>query len=355
VEPPRASEEQLISLVRELPDGRVGCTTVGRAQLAVAVARGRPGRTVDCTLFDLHLLQRARAAIGIPPENLSLEARADLPDAAFDAVVLPLRAGGDTELAWELLQQGFLRLVEGGVFLTAVDAPRDRWVAGRMQALFGRKVARIAGDEAVAYRATKHGALKKVKTFTSEFAFRDRDRLIRAISRPGVFSHRRLDLGARTLIESLAEPVGGALREFLAPGARVLDLGCGSGVVGFAAALRAPGASVHAVDSMPRAIECALRGAALNGLSGYSGEASADGGTQQDGSFDLVLANPPYFSQQRIAGFFADVATRALRRGGRLHAVTKKPEFLLERLPRDFQAVRPRRLRDYVVVDGVRR
>ena len=76
-----------------------------------------------------------------------------------------------------------------------------------------------------------------MKSFEVEFQFRDRGRLVRGVSRPGVFSHRRLDLGARALIESLAEPVEPAEgaapapeRDLLAPGARVLDLGCGSGL-----------------------------------------------------------------------------------------------------------------------------
>ena len=45
------------------------------------------------------------------------------------------------------------------------------------------------------YVATKTEPLKKIKNFECEFAFRDRGRLIRAVSRPGVFSHRSIDAG----------------------------------------------------------------------------------------------------------------------------------------------------------------
>jgi len=366
----RPSEALLIEMAATLAAGRVGCTTTGRAQLAVELARSDPARAVDCTLYDLHLLARARNA-SPPLQNLVLECRADLPEQEFDAVAIPLRAGGDAEFAWELLQQAYLRLRDGGLFLAAVDEPRDHWVAGRMEALFGRKFARHANGEAVAYRATKRGELKKVKSFEAEFQFRDRGHLVRGVSRPGVFSHRRLDLGARALVESLAEPVepvepvemmemveGVAPtqeRDLLAPGARVLDLGCGSGVVGFAAALRAPGVRVHALDSMPRAVECARRGAVLNGLADFTAEVADDGRALARASFDVVLANPPYYSQERIAALFVEAAARALVAGGRLHVVTKHPDWLAERMPAEFKDVRVRPIRGYAVVDGVRR
>ena len=339
----------------ELPEGAIACTSVGRAQLAVAAARASDARRVDCTLFDLHLLERAHAAIADAPGNLTIAARADLPDGPFAAVAIPLRSGGDAEFAWELLQQAYLRLADGGLFFTAVDGTRDHWVAGRMEALFGRKFARFASDEAIAYRATKRGELKRVKSFEAELAFRDRGRLIRAVSRPGVFSHRKVDVGARALVDSLAETNGAAERDLLAPGARVLDLGCGYGVVGFAAALRAPGVRVHAVDSMPRAVECARRGAELNALTDWSAEAAADGGGVEPKSFDLVLANPPYYSHHRIAELFVAIALRALMPGGRIHFVTRQPEWFEERLPGPFASVRRREIRGYSVVDGVRR
>jgi 16S rRNA (guanine1207-N2)-methyltransferase len=359
-EVPRPSEALLIELAPLLPSGRIGCTTVGRAQLAAELAFRDPNRVVDCTLFDLHLLERARAAtVGKADANLKLECRADLPEQEFDAVALPLRAGGDAEFAWDLLQQAYLRLVDGGLFFVAVDEPRDHWVAGRMEALFGKKFTRHPADEAIAYHSTKRGALKKVKRFECEFQFRDRDHLVKGVSRPGVFSHRRLDLGARALIESLAEPVEESEppqeRDLLAAGARVLDLGCGSGVVGFAAALRAPDVRVHALDSMPRAVECARRGAALNGLANYVAEVADDGRALAPASFDVVLANPPYYSQERIAELFVAAAARVLVVGGRLHVVTKHADWLAERLPVNFADTRVRAIRDYFVVDGVRR
>ncbi|HJO36943.1 MAG: 50S ribosomal protein L11 methyltransferase [Pseudomonadota bacterium] len=75
----------------------------------------------------------------------------------------------------------------------------------------------------------------------------------------------------------------GALR-----GARVLDYGCGSGVLGLAA-LALGAATVHAVDIDPQAVRATQANAALNQREGQltaSLPASAP-----DGDFDLVLAN----------------------------------------------------------------
>lgn len=75
------------------------------------------------------------------------------------------------------------------------------------------------------------------------------------------------------------------------PGERVLDIGCGAGVVGLAAAMRGEGISVHAMDSNIRAVECALLGAELNGLDGVTGQADADGNVADPGTFDVVVGN----------------------------------------------------------------
>ena len=77
------------------------------------------------------------------------------------------------------------------------------------------------------------------------------------MSRPGVFSHRKLDLGARALIESLSVPDGKHSWEVVQNGMKVLDLGCGSGAVGFAASARADSVLIHALDANARAVQCA--------------------------------------------------------------------------------------------------
>lgn len=206
--------------------------------------------------------------------------------------------------------------------VAATNNPSDQWLHDELRKLFS-KVTRLPGETGVVYRATKSKPLKKAKDFACEFAFRDNDRLVHLRTRPGVFSHRQLDGGARALIEAMR----------IQPRARVLDLGCGSGAVGVAAGLRAEGVQVVAVDSNPRAIESTLWAAERNGLAGLEARLNADGSAIETAGFDLVLANPPYYSGFRLAELFSSTAARALRPGGQLLLVTKRPDWYAARLP----------------------
>ncbi|MSR47367.1 MAG: methyltransferase domain-containing protein [Planctomycetes bacterium] len=360
-EPTRASEALLFSLLDGVKsDARIWSTSPGRGQLAAAAAAMAPERKVTCTFLDLFMAEAARDAAvardGTVPANLVIDCAADLPSGPFDVAMIPLRAGADSELAWELLQHAYVQLADGGRLYASVDEPRDHWVAGRMEALFGARFSRHTADDAIAYSGIKRTPLKKVKEFGCEFAFRDRDRLIPVVSRPGVFSHRRLDLGARALIESLEETgENGLVRDFVDSGGRVIDYGCGAGAVGLAAAFRAHNVVVHAVDSMPRAADCARRGAEKNGLTTFTTQACADGEVEGAGTFDLFLGNPPYYSHHKISELFVRAAVRTLKQAGRAQFVTKQPEWFMERMPKHFHRVVTRELRTYAVVVGVKR
>ncbi|MFO0983121.1 MAG: methyltransferase [Planctomycetota bacterium] len=134
-------------------------------------------------------------------------------------------------------------------------------------------------------------------------------------TRPGTFSHGRLDQGTKALLE----------RAPLAPGQRVLDIGCGCGGVGLYAARRvlADGHCVL-VDSSCRATALAASNQRANAIANASVIASATHDPLPADHFDLVLANPPYFANFRIAKLFALTARRVLKVGGRLVMVAKE-------------------------------
>jgi release factor glutamine methyltransferase len=81
--------------------------------------------------------------------------------------------------------------------------------------------------------------------------------------------------------------------DLLAPGARVLDLGTGSGIGAIFAAPRA--GSVLATDINPHAVRCARINVLLNGLEDRVEVRQADLFDGLAECFDLVLFNPPYY------------------------------------------------------------
>ena len=83
------------------------------------------------------------------------------------------------------------------------------------------------------------------------------------------------------MIEALVKRISG--------GERVLDIGCGSGILGLCA-LKIGAASVVAVDVKPDAVEAAQRNARINAM-GDQMEATIAGLADIDGTFDVVVAN----------------------------------------------------------------
>lgn len=330
-------------MLGDVPGGDILCTSWGRGQFAVAAAQAQPSSRVRCCFLDLYALEQAQHQHANPPGNLSLECAADFPEGSFDAFAIPVGAAGEAELVRDCLQSGHERLRVGGTLLASTDNRSDVWLHGELRKMFA-KVTRREERQGTLFKAIKTGPLKKLKGFQCQLAFRDGERLIQAVSRPGVFSHRRVDDGARALVRAAT----------VAAGQHVLELGCGSGVVSLAAALRAPDVRVLAIDSNPRAVECTLQGAQLNGITNLEARAStAESSAASDipaGAFDLVVANPPYYSNFRIAEVFAGCAARALKPSGTALFVAKRTDWYTEQLPRWFAQITTEPVGNYVIV-----
>jgi 16S rRNA (guanine1207-N2)-methyltransferase len=341
---PYPQEALLIDVVAEMSGGRVICTSPGLAQFAGAAAQTLPSADVICTYLDLYRANLAIDYWGDRRANLRIECAADLMGDDADVVALPFASAGEAELARDLLQAGHERLKIGGRLFASTNNRKDSWLGEQMQKLF-RKLERRKCLKGILYVGTKTEPVKKLKNYACEFAFRDQGRLIRAMSRPGVFSHRYIDPGARHLIDSLQ----------IGAGARVLDIGCGAGTVALAAAFRAEGVQVHAVDSNARAVECTARGAELNALENVTTELNAEGRYEGAGHYDVALANPPYYSGFRIAEHFLIAGRDALRIDGKMLVVTKQPDWYQENMPSWFGEVTMTERKGYFVFQGRRK
>jgi 16S rRNA (guanine1207-N2)-methyltransferase len=349
--PARPAEAHALDVARSLPGSRIVCTTAGRAQAAHALAVERPDARVTAWFLDLHPLESARESWAPPPVNLRAECVADMPPDAYDLAVVPLAKDGEAELSRDLLQAAIQNLAIGGRLVTAIDNPRDTWLHGQLaetgETVRVRPIEPVKGKPkpaTVAYIVEKTRAPAKIRDFSCEVVFRDRDRLLTAVTRPGVFAHRRIDPGARHLLNAVD----------VAPGTSVLDIGCGSGCVALGIAARDASVRVHALDSAARAVECTRRGAELNGLANLTVALEARGRVPDPGSWDLALANPPYYSDFRLAELFVESARLALAPGGTLLVVTKQPTWYVENLPRMWTNVAREEVKGYHLVEAVR-
>jgi 16S rRNA G1207 methylase RsmC len=98
----------------------------------------------------------------------------------------------------------------------------------------------------------------------------------------GVFAQGRLDVGTAVLFRETSPPTGG----------RVLDLGCGYGVIGLAIATAVPDATVTGVDVNERAVLLANENAAALGLADRFTATTPDG-VPPDATYDELWSNPP--------------------------------------------------------------
>ncbi|AOR35926.1 50S rRNA methyltransferase [Streptomyces fodineus] len=136
------------------------------------------------------------------------------------------------------------------------------------------------------------------------------------VNHAGVFCADRLDIGTRLFLQHLPGPGAG----------RVVDLGCGNGVVGTAIALADPAAEVLFVDESFQAVASAEATYKANGVPGHAEFRVGDGlAGVAPGSVDLVLNNPPFHSHQATTDATAwrmfTGALRSLRPGGELRVI----------------------------------
>ncbi|GAA2475643.1 methyltransferase [Streptomyces longisporus] len=137
------------------------------------------------------------------------------------------------------------------------------------------------------------------------------------VNHAGVFCADRLDIGTRFFLQHLPGALGGR---------RVVDLGCGNGVVGTAVAVAEPSAEVLFVDESFQAVASAEATYKANGVPGHAEFRVGDGlAGLPDGSVDLVLSNPPFHSHQATTDTTAwrmfTGARRVLRPGGEMWVV----------------------------------
>jgi 16S rRNA G1207 methylase RsmC len=177
------------------------------------------------------------------------------------------------------------------------------------------------------------------------------------VSYPGCFCHRRLDEGGLALAEVAARELKALFpnRDKSAAPLKILDMGCGCGLVGFLIASVVPNVELTLIDSHARAIEAAKENAAR-----FNAPAEVvmtdDGIDRLKGvkhRFDVFVGNPPYYSDYRIAEVFLDAARKALKEGGLCYTVVKNDAGLKPVQEKFFPNVETLHRRGYCVLKSI--
>ncbi len=299
---------------------------------AVAAFLAHTYPTLEIYITDHSLISLEMAHMSLETNHVSsveLLASIELPQSlygSFDTVYLQLPKGRQLNRRW--LVQAYHGLVqEGNLYLAGANAAGIHSAIKDAQGLFsngnvlaykkGNRIGRFIkrpGEspqpEWVTWPGISPGSWVEFTTTLSGRPFTIR-------SLPGVFSYDHVDEGTRMLLQAAS----------VSPGDRVLDVGCGYGVIGLGAAAQGA-AIVHLVDNDLLAIAACTETLAVNRIGNtqvFAGDLLAPVSTYQ---YDLVLSNPPFHAghsvNYQMAQVLIEQSYQVLKPGGKLVIVANR-------------------------------
>jgi len=323
----------------------LGCGTGVIGAVASSLAPQGHVTLVDCNVAAVTCAERTLAANGVSNAEARLaDGVIGLSPASFDLVLSHLPRGRAVQE--ELIRGAAWVLRPGGRFyFVASKRAGVKGAVAYARELFGRcgVVRQKKGYHvALAVRPARLQPLPPVDGYVTRTITLD-DVETTLVSKPGVFAWDRLDAGSEALVDAME----------IGPHDCVLDLGCGTGLAGLAAARRAVylpspcrggAGQVVLVDADARAVESARRTLEANSIANAEvllsdcGSAVLSAGLRQAQSgrsrqrfgrrFDVVITNPPFHQgvgvDYEVACQFVRDAARVLRRDGRLFLVANR-------------------------------
>ena len=156
---------------------------------------------------------------------------------------------------------------------------------------------------------------------------------------PSVFSPHSIDTGTLAMLSVV---------DFL-PHDKVLDLGCGYGVVGILAGKLIGEENVIMCDVSEQAIECTNKNLNLNNVPNIRIRLSDGYKDIEETNFTLILSNPPYHADFSVPKHFIEVGFKKLILGVKLVMVTKRLDWYKNKLTSVFGGVKIYEINGYYV------
>ena len=251
----------------------------------------------------------------------------------FDAVLYRPTIWSAKGRVFELIDQAIGKIPIGGrLYLAGRRKNGVESYSRRMGEVFGNcSIVEKEGGLRV-YRAQKKEKVREIPSSrqATRFEYRVTDtQLLTFETWPGVFSRDGLDSGSECLLEHVS----------IAPSERVLDLGCGCGILGIVAAQKAHKGKTVLLDTDLIAVECAKENVKRNRLDNADVELSDGLEVLGNEEFDLIVSNPPTHEGSSVARQFVEGAAQHLATGGRFTVVVKQSGEYLRQMSRLFGEV----------------
>jgi 16S rRNA (guanine1207-N2)-methyltransferase len=326
----------------------------------LVLASENPRSAVAQHVYDIHHARPIHRAVSAnAPDRIAVVCSPFLPEFPGAALAVVQATSHDTpaELILDQLEDLRAKLPAGTPCLIAYDGKPD-WLRKQVHEIFGPVSASPAGKNVTLYRARTPPTtppasaglaparpIPRARDFSATFpASLAGDPPLQLTTLPGVFAHRRPDEGGLALAEVASRD--------LTPDARVLDLGCGCGLVGLLLARHVPAETVLCADSSARAVHVTAANARANGLTCVRTLLTDE--TPQENNFTLFAGNPPYYADFQIAESFIRSAHQCLRPGGLAFIVAKNHRWHAGFMREIFGAVEVVKRRGYGVLKSVR-
>lgn len=292
------------------PEGKILDYGSWQGVAALWLKASRDAR-VDFAHYSSALL--ARAGENASASQLTLEPEPMFPlQGRWDTVVMA--APAQSEALVMLAGQAASCLNPGGQLLLVAASPR----AEGLRTLFSDINPVAVGKGWAILRCTKpRGEAAALPWRKFPVALRGFQLELKSL--PGIFSPGGLDSGTELMLQEAEIPQGG----------RVLDLGCGYGVVGIVASKLGAGEVVYLDEDLVALTAC-RENIAAHGLEGEVIHSHLPWAAQ--GKFDCILVNPPYHTDYGVPRAFLEFAARRLNPRGWVYVVVKKPLWYRNKL-----------------------
>ncbi|HXQ47724.1 MAG TPA: methyltransferase [Caulobacteraceae bacterium] len=162
---------------------------------------------------------------------------------------------------------------------------------------------------------------------------------------PGLFARWGPDAGTLAMLSRVS----------FQPEDKVLDLGCGYGVVGLVAAKTIGPERVVMSDIDPLAIETARRNLAANGIAGATLVLSDGFDDITDAGFTKILSNPPYHADFAVPKRFIEKGFNRLALGGAMVMVTRRELWYRRKFEAIFGGVKVFEIDGYFVFEAIKK